>query len=84
MFLHIGGEYIIKSREIIGVFDLENTTISKITKEYLKNKEINGNIVNVNNEIPKTFIVINKNKKIIIYLSSISSKTLLKRVKNGI
>jgi len=84
MFLHIGGEYIIKSKEIIGVFDLENTTTSKITKEYLKNQENIGNIINVNKEIPKTFIVLNKEKKIKIYLTSISSKILIKRMQIGL
>ena len=36
MFLHIGGDYVVSLRNIIAIMDLETTTISKDTKEFLK------------------------------------------------
>jgi hypothetical protein len=84
MYLHIGGEYMIKKDSIIGIFDLENTTISKITKEYLTDKEKTSKVITVNEEMPKTFIVSNNNNITKVYITSISSKTLEKRIKTDI
>ena len=39
MYLHIGGEFLLRSEDIVGIFDIENTSISKITKEFLKESE---------------------------------------------
>ena len=36
-------------------------------------------IITISNEIPKSFVVVNKNKRVIVYLSPISTSTLLKR-----
>ena len=35
MFLHLGGNHIINTKELIGIFDIENTSVSKITKDFL-------------------------------------------------
>lgn len=79
MFLHIGGEHVLAKNEVIAIFDIENTTISKITKDFLKMTEEKGQIINVLNELPKSFILTNKN----IYISPISPSTLFKRAKNN-
>ena len=34
MYLHLGADVLIKTSQIIGIFDLENTSVSKITREY--------------------------------------------------
>jgi hypothetical protein len=59
--------------------DLEKTTISKDTKEFLRIAEEEGFIEAVNVDIPKTFILTETDKKSKIYLSPISSVTLQKR-----
>jgi len=79
MFLHIGRDYVIPLKSIIAIMDLEKTTISKDTREFLKIAEEEGFIVNVSDDIPKTFIVTESDKKSKIYLTSISSVTLQKR-----
>ena len=82
MFLHIGGDFIVYKRDIVAIFDLESTSLSKITKEYLKNEEINNRVINVEKEtLPKSYVVINENGKNILYISPIASATLLKRAK---
>ncbi len=81
MFLHIGEEYLIKKNNIIGIFDIENTTISKITREYLTDKEKRGQIVTINDELPKSFIVTREKNINKIFITSISSRTLEKRMK---
>lgn len=85
MFLHLGQDTLITIDEIIGIFDIDTTTVSKATRTYLSAKEKSGNVVNVSYELPKSFIVIvdkiTKEKK--VYISPISSVTLLKRIENA-
>ena len=35
MYLHVGTGKIVRKKEIIGIFDLDKTTISPITKNFL-------------------------------------------------
>ena len=58
---------------------MENTTNSKITKEFLKKYEKNKKIINVSMmDLPKSYILV-KDKEEKLYISPISSQTLLKR-----
>jgi hypothetical protein len=79
MFLHIGGDVAIPVKNIIAILDIDTTTISKDTREFLKIAEEEGFIEVVSQEIPKSFIITEADKKSKIYLSSISSTTLQKR-----
>ncbi len=79
MFLHIGGDYVVSIKNIIAIMDLETTTISKDTKEFLKIAEEEGFVMSITDEIPKSFIITEVDKKSKIYLSPISSVTLQKR-----
>lgn len=79
MFLHIGDDFVIPFKNIIAIIDIDSTTVSKDTREFLKIAEEEGFIVSINQEIPKTFIITESEKKSKIYLSPISSRTLNKR-----
>ncbi len=79
MFLHIGGDVVIPMRNVIAILDIESTTLSKDTKEFLKIAEEEGFIDAISNDLPKTFIITETEKKSRIYLSPISSVTLQKR-----
>ena len=80
MYMHLGNETVIKLADIIGIFDLESTTISKNTRIYLNKAEKKGEVENVSFELPKSFTVCsNKNGKQRVYISQISSVTLNKR-----
>lgn len=79
MFLHIGGDVVIPVKNIIAIFDIESTTISKDTKEFLTIAEEEGFIKSISEDLPKSFIITETDKKSKIYLSPISSVTLQKR-----
>lgn len=80
MYLHLGQDTVIQTKDIIGIFDLENSTISKYTREYLAKSEKEGKVVNVSMEMPKSFVLCCDKKEIVtVYISQISSTTLLKR-----
>ena len=58
MYLHIGSETIVSEQDIIGVFDLDNTSISKFTREFLRIRQQNRAVITVAEDIPKSFVVI--------------------------
>lgn len=79
MFLHIGGDVVLPLKDVIAILDIDTTTISRDTKEFLKIAEEEGFIESISEDLPKTFIITERNKKSKIYLSPISSVTLQKR-----
>jgi len=114
MYLHLGQGVVVPEADIIGIFDLDNTTSSRITRKFLSDAEKAGRVVNVSNELPNSFVVCGEGKtvrrnvtttvtgpigyadslqgerarsgikenerfEIKIYLSQLSSQTLLKR-----
>jgi hypothetical protein len=82
MFLHVGGDYIVFAKDIIAIMDIEKTTVSNDTRNFLKVSEEEGFIVTLAvEEMPKSFIVIQDKHKSKIILSPISTNTLLKRYK---
>lgn len=79
MYIHLGGEYVIKEEEVIGIFDLDTSTVSKHTRKFLNIKEKEGKVINVSYELPKSFILATKKSEEKVYISQISSLTLNKR-----
>ena len=82
MFLHIGRGKLIKKSSIIGVFDLEITSQSKRTKSFLSKKEKANHVINVCDDIPRSFIITREDNKERVYISQISPQTLQKRCEN--
>lgn len=81
MYIHLGQETVVKKQDVIGIFDMDTATVSRHTRKYLNLAEKNGEVVNITYELPKSFIVCAKpkEKKKKVYISQISSVTLLKR-----
>lgn len=83
MYLHLGGEFCVRIKEIVAIMDLETSSTSKITREFLKKMQKEGSVININEEeIPKSYVVTKKDCKTTMYISPISSQTLLKRANN--
>ena len=80
MYLQIGTENFIKTEEIIGIFDLDNTTVSKATRDYLNKAEKDGEVKTVSFDLPKSFIVSTENGKRKVYISPYSTGTIFKRI----
>ena len=80
MYLHLGNNIMLPTNEIIGIFDLENTSISKRTRDFLAKAEKEGKVVTISYDLPRSFVIAGKNRDDIkVYISQISSSTLLKR-----
>lgn len=85
MYLHLGQETVVKTEDIVGIFDLDTSTVSASTRDYLAKAERAGEVITITDELPKSFVVI-KNKKDrtkTVYISQISSSTLQKRSMAG-
>ena len=73
MYLHLGNNYLVNTDNVIGIFDIENTSTSSITKNFLSNKNKAYKIINVSYDMPKSFIIcMNENKEQFLYISNIS------------
>lgn len=80
MYLHLGQETVVREEEVIGIFDLDTSTVSKHTRNFLNFAEKNKQVINVSYELPKSFILCSKGKKDKkVYISQISSATLNRR-----
>lgn len=75
---------VVNVKNIIAIMDMETSSISKITREYLKNAEKSNDVINVSFEdLPKSYVVCQEKDERKVYISPISSVTLLKRANNS-
>lgn len=79
MYLHIGLNYMIKKRDIIGIFDIETTTGSNISRQFLAKAQKADRVVSVTDDLPRSFIVCKDGNKETVYLTQLSSSTLQRR-----
>ncbi len=79
MYLHLGNGTIVNSADVIAIMDLESSSLSANTREFLKIVEEEGFVRNVSDEIPKTFIICEIDGQSVVYVSNISSKALMGR-----
>jgi len=89
MYLHLGQSIVVPESSVIGVFDLDNTTGSFITRRFLSEAEKAGCVISVSDELPRSFVVCsddnvlcNKENEMRVFLSQLSPQTLLKRAES--
>ncbi len=80
MYLHIGNGVSIREDRIIGIFDLDTATVSKITKKFINKNEKCGNVEYTDYDLPRSFIVCDDNGEYKVKLSRISSVGLRQRL----
>lgn len=79
IYLHLGSQTVVRSDTVVGVFDLDNTSQSHITRKFLAAAEKSGKVINAAEDLPKSFVVCFAGGEDRIYLSQMSTATLLKR-----
>jgi len=80
MYLSIGNDMAVRDRAVIGIFDLDNTSTSKRTREFLDRAEKEGQVVPCD-DLPKSFILTSEYGFNRVHLTTLSSQTLEKRMK---
>ena len=81
MYLSIGNDMAVRDRSIIGIFDLDNTTCSKHTRNFLSQAEKAGEVVTATEDIPKSFLLTSEFGMDRVYLCQFNAATLEKRMK---
>mgnify|MGYP004471745653 CR=1 FL=1 len=79
MYLHIGSSMTVRDSAIVGIFDLENTTISKHTRAFLKQAEDNGEVVAVAEDLPRAFVLTEEFGMERVYLTQLSAAAIERR-----
>ena len=80
MYLNIGKDMAVRDRSIVGIFDLDNTSTSQRTREFLNHAEQEGQVVPCD-ELPKSFVLTAEYGFHRVHLTEYSSTTLEKRLK---
>lgn len=75
MYIHLGGERIIRSSELIAIFDVSIEKNSKISKQFITDAIKNKKIEMISEEESKSMVVTMDQ----VYYSPISAATLKKR-----
>ena len=81
MYVNIGFDMAVRDSSIIGIFDLDNTTCSNHTRQFLHEAEENGQVITVTDDIPKSFLVTAEYGMDKVYLCQFNAATLEKRMK---
>lgn len=79
MYLYLGQNVVVPKKDVIGVFDLDNASSSRITRAYLSRADKSGQVVDVSGELPKAVVVTEKGGMQRVYLCQLNASTLLKR-----
>lgn len=80
MYLSIGNDMAVRESTVIGIFDMDNTSVSKRTRDFLKRAEREGLVVPCD-DLPKSYIITAEYGLTKVYLSGYSTLTLEKRLK---
>ena len=79
MYIPIGGDMAVRDSSIVGIFDLDNCSYEKRTREFLAKAEQNGEVVPVTDDLPKSFIVTAEYGMNRVYLVQFNAATIEKR-----
>ena len=80
MYLNIGSDMAVREKSIIGIFDLDNTSVSKRTRNFLTRAEQEGRVIPCD-DLPKSYVLATEYGIDKVYLTGLSSSTLEKRMK---
>ena len=80
MYLHLGQNVMVRYQDLIGIFDLDNTTWSFRTRRFLERAEREGRVVSVGDDLPRSFVLAeNGSGEPEVYLTSLSPAALAAR-----
>ena len=80
MYLHVGNNKNIRTKDIIGIFDMDNATVSMITRKFLRDSQKRGLVESALEDIPKSFVLYEVNGEMNVCFSQLSSTALYGRI----
>lgn len=79
MYIHLGRDYVLNDRDIIGIFNLETTTITPRGREFLNYAQKNGAVVSLSDELPQSYVLADGAVADTVYLSELSPAAMRRR-----
>ena len=70
MYVDIDTDSLVNADDVVGIFDLDNTTVNKFTNEFLNKMQAEGKIEYLVSDIPKSFILMKDGTVFVVELSS--------------
>ena len=80
MYVDIGMDRAVRTSQVLGVFDLDNTSWSKRTREFLERAQNDGNLVEATDELPKSFVLTQEYGQTRVYLTRFNASVLARRL----
>ena len=78
MYIDIATDFLIDDRDIVGVFDLDNTTTTTShTQNFLNEKQKQNKVVYLIKDLPKSFVLTRDGT---VYVVEIASQVIRKRL----
>lgn len=78
MYIHLGRDYVLNDRDVIGIFSLETTTITPRGREFLNYAQKNGAVVTLSDDLPQCYVLAGAPVDT-VYLSELSSAAMKRR-----
>lgn len=75
MYIHIGNNRVVKKSMILGIFDLDSSTVSVKTRSFLSQAQKEKRVITLSYELPKSFIILKNNE---VYLSPLNTSSIIK------
>lgn len=85
MYIHLGLSVVVREEDIIGIFDLENTTTQKSTRDFLRRAQKENIVEDVCYDLPRSVVICSdyiSGER--VYITQIAPSTLLKRSRAAI
>ena len=79
MYLHLGENTVVRTDNILGIFDMDTVTLSKHTRAFLSALEKNGRLIPLFDDLPKSCVHCVEKGESVVYISQLSTATLLRR-----
>ena len=84
MYLHLGQNVMVRDQDVIGIFDLDNTTWSFRTRRFLERAEQEGRVIAVGDDLPRSFVLTREGDGLpTVYITQLAPATLQKRAESG-
>lgn len=80
IFLHAGNNVNIRKKDIVAIFDIDKTSTHKVTRDFLNKAEKSGIVSTITDDIPRSFIITERDGKKTVYISQLSPATLRERM----
>ena len=79
MYKRQGRDYVLNDRDIIGIFNMETTTITPRGREFLNYAQKNGAVVSLSDELPQSYVLADGAVVDTVYLSELSPAAMRRR-----